>query len=67
MDKVERRHGAIIENRVPDQLYSKPLPQVLILTAIVVRIATSSTAAHIGYIVFGAAHCGGIAVAVGEL
>ena len=40
MDKVEGGTAPIIQNGSPDQLYSNPLPQVLILTAIVVGIAT---------------------------
>jgi multicomponent Na+:H+ antiporter subunit C len=40
MDKVEGGTAPIIRNASPDQLYSNPLPQVLILTAIVVGIAT---------------------------
>ena len=40
MDKVEGGTAPIIRNGAPDQIYSNPLPQVLILTAIVVGIAT---------------------------
>jgi multicomponent Na+:H+ antiporter subunit C len=40
MDKVEGGTAPIIQNAAPDQIYSNPLPQVLILTAIVVGIAT---------------------------
>lgn len=40
MDKVEGGTAPIIQNGAPGQLYSNPLPQVLILTAIVVGIAT---------------------------
>jgi multicomponent Na+:H+ antiporter subunit C len=40
MDKVEGGTAPILRNDVPGQLYSNPLPQVLILTAIVVGIAT---------------------------
>lgn len=40
MDKVEGGTAPILRNDVPDQIYSNPLPQVLILTAIVVGIAT---------------------------
>lgn len=39
MDKVEGGTAPIL-NGVPDQIYSNPLPQVLILTAIVVGIST---------------------------
>ena len=42
MDKVEGGTAPIIQANAPDQLYSNPLPQVLILTAIVVGIATLS-------------------------
>jgi multicomponent Na+:H+ antiporter subunit C len=40
MDKVEGGTAPIIQPGVVDQLYSNPLPQVLILTAIVVGIST---------------------------
>jgi len=40
MDKVEGGTAPIIQAGVSDVLYSNPLPQVLILTAIVVGIAT---------------------------
>lgn len=40
MDKVEGGTAPILRTNVPDQIYSNPLPQVLILTAIVVGIAT---------------------------
>ncbi len=40
MDKVEGGTAPILQNNVPHQLYSNPVPQVLILTAIVVGIAT---------------------------
>jgi multicomponent Na+:H+ antiporter subunit C len=40
MDKVEGGTAPIVQSDVPGQLYSNPLPQVLILTAIVVGIAT---------------------------
>ncbi len=40
MDKVEGGTAPILRNDVPGQIYSNPLPQVLILTAIVVGIAT---------------------------
>ncbi|MGH8222655.1 MAG: cation:proton antiporter subunit C [Woeseiaceae bacterium] len=40
MDKVEGGTAPILQPDNPDQLYSNPLPQVLILTAIVVGIAT---------------------------
>jgi len=40
MDKVEGGTAPILTSGAEDQLYSNPLPQVLILTAIVVGIAT---------------------------
>ena len=40
MDKVEGGTAPIIQPGVVDQLYSNPLPQVLILTAIVVGVST---------------------------
>lgn len=40
MDKVEGGTAPILQAGGGDQLYSNPLPQVLILTAIVVGIAT---------------------------
>lgn len=40
MGKVERGTAPIIQSGIPDQLYSNPLPQVLILTAIVVGVST---------------------------
>ncbi len=40
MDKVEGGTAPIIQPGAVDQLYSNPLPQVLILTAIVVGIST---------------------------
>lgn len=42
MDKVEGGTAPIIQADLPGQLYSNPLPQVLILTAVVVGIATLS-------------------------
>lgn len=42
MDKVEGGTAPILKEGVADQIYSNPLPQVLILTAIVVGIATLS-------------------------
>lgn len=42
MDKVDGGTAPIIQANAIDQLYSNPLPQVLILTAIVVGIATLS-------------------------
>jgi multicomponent Na+:H+ antiporter subunit C len=42
MDKVDGATAPIIPAGAVDQLYSNPLPQVLILTAIVVGIATLS-------------------------
>lgn len=40
MDKVEGGTAPIIQPGAVDQIYSNPLPQVLILTAIVVGIST---------------------------
>ncbi len=40
MDKVEGGTGPILQPEVVGQIYSNPLPQVLILTAIVVGVAT---------------------------
>ncbi len=40
MDKVDGGTAPIIQAGVSDQIYSNPLPQVLILTAIVVGIST---------------------------
>lgn len=40
MAEIEDGTAPIIQNASADQLYSNPLPQVLILTAIVVGIAT---------------------------
>jgi len=40
MDKVEGGTAPIIQKGVPDQVFSNPLPQVLILTAIVVGVST---------------------------
>lgn len=40
MGKVEGGTAPILQNGAPDALYSNPLPQVLILTAIVVGIST---------------------------
>ncbi len=40
MDKVEGGTAPIIQKGVEDQLFSNPLPQVLILTAIVVGVST---------------------------
>ena len=42
MDKVEGGTAPILQPDVVDQLYSNPLPQVLILTAIVVGISTTA-------------------------
>ena len=44
MDKVEGGTAPIIAEGMPDQIYSNPLPQVLILTAIVVGISTTAMA-----------------------
>jgi multicomponent Na+:H+ antiporter subunit C len=49
MDKVEGGTAPILKEGVSDVLYSNPLPQVLILTAIVVGIAT--TALGLGIVV----------------
>jgi multicomponent Na+:H+ antiporter subunit C len=40
MDKVEGGTAPIIQKGMEDQLFSNPLPQVLILTAIVVGVST---------------------------
>ena len=42
MDKVEGGTAPIIQKGVTDQVFSNPLPQVLILTAIVVGISTTA-------------------------
>jgi len=42
MDKVEGGTAPIIQEGVADQIYSNPLPQVLILTAIVVGVSTTA-------------------------
>jgi multicomponent Na+:H+ antiporter subunit C len=42
MDKVEGGTAPIIQKGVEDAIYSNPLPQVLILTAIVVGISTTA-------------------------
>jgi multicomponent Na+:H+ antiporter subunit C len=42
MDKVDGGTAPIIKKGVVDQVYSNPLPQVLILTAIVVGISTTA-------------------------
>ena len=49
MGKVDGATAPIFEAGVADQLYSNPLPQVLILTAIVVGIST--TALGLGIVV----------------
>lgn len=49
MDKVEGGTAPIIQPGVTDQVFSNPLPQVLILTAIVVGIST--TALGLGIVV----------------
>jgi multicomponent Na+:H+ antiporter subunit C len=49
MGKVDGATAPIFEAGVVDQLYSNPLPQVLILTAIVVGIST--TALGLGIVV----------------
>jgi len=42
MDKVDGGTAPIIQKDVIDQIFSNPLPQVLILTAIVVGISTTA-------------------------
>ena len=42
MDKVEGGTAPIIQEGMTDQIFSNPLPQVLILTAIVVGISTTA-------------------------
>ena len=42
MDKVDGGTAPIIQPGVTDQIYSNPLPQVLILTAIVVGVSTTA-------------------------
>ena len=42
MDKVEGGTAPIIQKGATDQIFSNPLPQVLILTAIVVGISTTA-------------------------
>lgn len=42
MDKVDGGTAPIIQEGVTDQIFSNPLPQVLILTAIVVGISTTA-------------------------
>ncbi|MCB1661804.1 MAG: cation:proton antiporter subunit C [Pseudomonadales bacterium] len=42
MDKVDGGTAPIIQKGVIDQVFSNPLPQVLILTAIVVGISTTA-------------------------
>ncbi len=42
MDKVEGGTAPIIQKGMEDAIFSNPLPQVLILTAIVVGISTSA-------------------------
>jgi len=42
MDKVDGGTAPIIQKGVSDQIFSNPLPQVLILTAIVVGISTTA-------------------------
>jgi len=49
MDKVSGGTAPILQAGAEDQLYSNPLPQVLILTAIVVGIST--TALGLGIVV----------------
>lgn len=40
MDKVDGATAPILKPEIADQVYSNPLPQVLILTAIVVGVST---------------------------
>lgn len=42
MNKVENGTAPIIQKGVEDQIFSNPLPQVLILTAIVVGVSTTA-------------------------
>lgn len=42
MDKVDGGTAPILDPTATDQIYSNPLPQVLILTAIVVGISTTA-------------------------
>ncbi len=42
MDKVEGGTAPIVQKGVTDQIFSNPLPQVLILTAIVVGVSTTA-------------------------
>ncbi|HBM84236.1 MAG TPA: Na+/H+ antiporter subunit C [Halieaceae bacterium] len=42
MSRVDGGTAPIIQAGVPDQIFSNPLPQVLILTAIVVGISTTA-------------------------
>lgn len=42
MDKVDGGTAPIIQEGVADQIFSNPIPQVLILTAIVVGISTTA-------------------------
>lgn len=42
MNKVEGGTAPILQKGVPDQIFSNPLPQVLILTAIVVGVSTTA-------------------------
>lgn len=42
MDKVDGGTAPIVQKGVTDQVFSNPLPQVLILTAIVVGISTTA-------------------------
>lgn len=44
MDKVDGGTAPIIQDGVENQVFSNPLPQVLILTAIVVGISTTALA-----------------------
>ena len=54
MDKVEGGTAPIIQKGVENQVYSNPLPQVLILTAIVVSVSTLALGLAIAVRVFEA-------------
>lgn len=42
VDKIDGGTAPIIQQGISDQIYSNPLPQVLILTAIVVGVSTTA-------------------------
>ncbi len=54
MDKVEGGTAPIIQKGVENQVFSNPLPQVLILTAIVVSVSTLALGLAIAVRVFEA-------------